>query len=79
MFRSIVWGTDGSLESDRALPTVLDLAREAHATVTLVHVEEHFRGSRVSGEPVFADEPEIRAKIKEQLATLQDAGIAAEL
>lgn len=77
MYEKIVWGTDGSVEADRALPAVIDLATQTHATVTVVHVDEHFYGGRSSGESVFADEPELRTKIEEQVEELHKHDIPA--
>ena len=79
MFSSIIWGTNGSPESDRALPMVLELAHEHGAIVTLVHVDEQLVGSRVSGEPVFGYEPEVHRKVQSQCEELRRAGVTADV
>jgi nucleotide-binding universal stress UspA family protein len=75
MYKTIIWGTDGSSEADRALPTVIDLATRPGAKLTVVHVDEHFYGGRSSGNSVFADEPDLREKIQKQVDDFRKAGI----
>jgi nucleotide-binding universal stress UspA family protein len=76
MFRSIVWATDGSEAADHALPLVERLGREPGATVTVVHDDEHLTG-RARGHSVLADEPELAAKVRGQVAGLRDGGVEA--
>ena len=78
MYKSIVWGTDGSSEADRALPAVIDLASRPGTTLTVVHVDEHFYGGRSSGDSVFADEPDLRTKIEQQVEDFRKAGISTD-
>jgi len=78
MYKSIVWGTDGSAEADYALPTVIELASRPGATLTVVHVDEHFYGGRSTGDSVFADEPDLRDKIEEQVDELRKRGIPTD-
>ena len=40
MFRNIVWATDGSEHSERALPYALQVAESEHATLHVTHVKE---------------------------------------
>jgi len=44
MFERILFAYDGSDESERAVPVVMDLARCGGASVTLLHVREHELG-----------------------------------
>jgi nucleotide-binding universal stress UspA family protein len=75
MYKSIIWGTDGSTESDRALPAILDLGAQPGVEVTVLHVDEHFYGGRSSGQSIFADEPDLRSKIESQVEGLRKAGL----
>lgn len=78
MFKSILWATDGSESADRALPFVKDIASESGAAVVVLHVSEKLAG-RGGGQPVIANEDEIRAKIDGQAHELGDAGINARV
>ena len=77
MFKSIVWATDGSESADLALPYAKGLAAEHDAKLHVVHCVEHVLGPRAGGQPVHADEDELKAKIKRQVAELSDEGIDA--
>jgi nucleotide-binding universal stress UspA family protein len=79
MFETIVWATDGSELADSALPLVTELARAHGSKLVVFHVNELFRGGRLSGGPVFADEEELQKKIQKQIYGLRDAGFTAEL
>ena len=76
MFKSIIWATDGSASADRAMPYVKSLASEHDSQVVVLHVDELLVG-RGGGQPVIADEPDVRAKIEQQAKELSDEGIAA--
>lgn len=78
MFETIVWATDGSELADRALDTVIGLARQHDSTIVAVHANELFKGS-LGGAPLLSDEPELVAKIKDQVAELRELGVPAEL
>jgi nucleotide-binding universal stress UspA family protein len=78
MFKTIVWATDGSDNSDRALPYVKELAEAKGAKVVVAHCRELLTG-RAAGVPVLADEPELLVKIRRQVKELQAVGIDAEL
>ena len=77
MFKSIAWATDGSESADLALPYAKGLAAEHDAKLHVVHCVEHVLGPRAGGQPVHADEDELKAKIKRQVAELSDEGIDA--
>lgn len=79
MFKKILWATDGSEAADKALPYVQSLAKEGGGSVEVLHVIEHIMGPRAGGEPLRADEPEVRAKLDQQVADLSSAGIDARL
>lgn len=70
MFKKIIWATDGSAAADKALPVVQGLAAEGGASVEVVHVVEHLIAPGASGDPVHADEPEVKAKLEQQVADL---------
>ena len=79
MFRTIVWATDGSALADSALPFVTELASANGSRIVVFHANELFRGGRLSGGPVLADEAELQAKIEKQVSSLRDAGFFTEL
>jgi nucleotide-binding universal stress UspA family protein len=78
MFKSILWATDGSESADRAFPFVKAIAQESGASVVVVHVAQKL-GGRGGGQPVIANEDEIRAKIDQQTHELNDSGINTRL
>lgn len=79
MFKKILWATDGSEAADKALPYVKTLAKEGGASVDVVHVIEHLLGPRAGGDPLNVDEPEVRARLEQQVAELSSEGVQAEL
>jgi len=74
MFKTIVWATDGSDNADRALPYAKELAETKGARLVVVHCKELLTG-RAGGYPIRADEPDLVAKIRRQIAELHDAGL----
>jgi nucleotide-binding universal stress UspA family protein len=78
MFKTIVWATDGSEHADRALPYVKQLAATEDAALFVVHSEEVFVG-RAGGYPVLADEEQLEAKIRGQVAELRKEGFNASV
>jgi nucleotide-binding universal stress UspA family protein len=78
MFKSIVWATDGSSAADRALPFVKSLATAGEASVTIVHCDE-FLLARGGGQPLRANEVDVKSKIEEQAADLGSEGIKVTL
>jgi nucleotide-binding universal stress UspA family protein len=78
MFRTIVWATDGSEAADRALPFARELASGDGAKLIVVHCNELAIG-RAGGYPVLADEDDLAAKIRRQVAALDDEGVDATL
>jgi nucleotide-binding universal stress UspA family protein len=76
MFKTILWATDGSETAARALPFALALSEPDKAKLVVVHVHEIYVG-RAGGFPVLADEPELRAKIAEQVKDLRAGGLDA--
>ena len=79
MFKTVIWATDGSEAADRALDYAKELVTSSHGTLLVVHAEEHFYGGRSGGYPVLADEDDVKAKIRSQVAELQSAGYDVEL
>ena len=76
MFDVIVWASDGSDHSDRALDYVRELAGTNSTRVVALHVKEITVG-RAAGYPVQFDEDEVERKIHEQAKALKEAGIDA--
>lgn len=76
MFEVIIYASDGSEHSDRALDYARELAQATSARLVLMHVKEITVG-RAAGYPVQIDEEEIERKIKRQAKDSKDAGINA--
>lgn len=74
MFETIVWATDGSGTADHALPFALELVARDAARLVVVHVRELVVG-RMGGYPMYADEPDIKARLAEQVASLRESGV----
>lgn len=80
MFKKIVWATDGSDAADQALAVAKDLAAEGGGEILVVHCEELTMPGKGGGRfPRFANEDELQAKIKEQVAELTGRGIITTL
>jgi nucleotide-binding universal stress UspA family protein len=78
MFKTIVWATDGSETAQHALPFALDLVARDGAKLVVVHVRELVVG-RMGGYPMYADEPDIRTRLAEQIEALREDGVDAVL
>jgi nucleotide-binding universal stress UspA family protein len=78
MFKSIVWASDGSAAADRALPYVKSLAMTEASGVTVVHCDE-FLAARGGGQPLLANEVDVKSKIEEQAAELGREGLKVDL
>jgi nucleotide-binding universal stress UspA family protein len=78
VFNSIVWATDGSDAADKALPYAKSFAAREHAALTIVHCDE-FLVARGGGQPLLANEVDVKAKIEGQAAELGQAGIQVTL
>ena len=70
MFKSIIWATDGSEAADTALPYVKSLAGREQVALTIVHCDEVLM-ARGGGQPLRANEPDLKAKIESQAAELR--------
>jgi nucleotide-binding universal stress UspA family protein len=79
VFKNIVWATDGSEHSDRALHYAKELAMRDGANLHVLHVIERIAGSRAAGLTWRADEDEVEAKVKAQMVQLSQAGAKASL
>ena len=79
MFNKILWATDGSEPADLALPYLEALAQREAASVVVLHSVLAVLGPRAGGQPVYADEDELRGKIEKQVETLADAGLDIRL
>src|SRR5262245_7147095 len=78
MFRTVVWATDGSDSANAALPYARSRVAD-DGRIVAVHCKELFEWGRVAGQPLLADEDELEAEIRAQLAELRDAGEEIEL
>jgi len=79
MFKNVIWATDGSEAADHALAYAKALVDPAGGTLYVVHAEEHFYGGRSGGYPVLADEEDLKAKIRSQVAELRTGGLDVSL
>lgn len=78
MFDTVLWATDASPVSDGAQKVALELL-EPGGRLIAFHCDERLRGGRAGGLPVFADEFDRIAKLREQIEALREEGIDAEL
>jgi nucleotide-binding universal stress UspA family protein len=78
MFTKIVWATDGSELADGALDFARELSRVHGSRIVAVHANELLLG-RGAGAPLLADEPDLQAKIADQVEELQSTGFDAAL
>lgn len=79
-FATVIFGTDGSAGADRALDLARMLASDSGGHLHVVHAEELTLPGKASGRfPVHANEPELRAKIEDQVAQASAAGIDTTL
>ena len=75
MFSKIIWATDGSAGADHALGYARDLARATGADLVVVHGQELSAARSSIGYTRRADEEDLEAKIKRQVAEMTDSGI----
>jgi nucleotide-binding universal stress UspA family protein len=66
MFSNIIWATDGSGHSDRALRYAADIAERDGAEIHVVHVVEKLVGGRVAGQNTHLNEEQLDEKIRRQ-------------
>lgn len=78
MFKTIIWATDGSETADGALPFAKALADCDGGKLVVVHNNELLVG-RAYGYPLFADEEDLEAKIREQVDELKAEGVDVSL
>jgi nucleotide-binding universal stress UspA family protein len=76
MFKKVVWATDGSENADRALELAKSLVSESGGSLVAVHSIEYLAAK--GGTTGHADQDEREAKVKQQVADLNSAGIKAE-
>jgi nucleotide-binding universal stress UspA family protein len=79
MIKRIVLALDGSPEAKHALPVAQELAQALGASVTIVHVREMMLAPVVGGVTRRIDEQEVEAAVRGDLASLNDAGVDADL
>lgn len=78
MYKTVLWATDGSTLADGALAEAQNLLQPGGRLVAF-HCDERFTGGRAEGAPLFADELDLRGKLRAQVEELQANGIDAEL
>ena len=76
MYKTLLWATDGSPESDHSLATALALL-EPHGHLVAYHCDERFFAGGVGSAPVRADELERQRHIQAQIESLRACGIDA--
>lgn len=79
MFKKIVWATDGSPCADHAFGFAAGLARSEGAELVVVHGEEMSAARSSAGYTRRADEEDLEAKIKRQVAEVGDSGVKVSL
>ena len=78
MFHTIVWATDGSELSARALPFAKEIAQADDAELVVLHVNQLLTG-RAGGWPLYADEPDKREELEAVVDELRADGVRARL
>jgi nucleotide-binding universal stress UspA family protein len=76
VFKTVVWATDGSETSQRALPYARALANGGRLVV--VHVCELLVG-RLGGQPAYSDDDDTERAIREQVEGLREEGVDVSL
>jgi nucleotide-binding universal stress UspA family protein len=80
MFKKVIWATDGSQAADEALPMAKKLAAQGGGQLIVAHCEELTLPGKGGGSlPVHANEDDLKAKIKRQVAELSGNGTPASL
>jgi nucleotide-binding universal stress UspA family protein len=74
MFTRIIWATDGSDQSARALELAVQIAERDHAELHVVHVAEKLLGGRATGQDLFYDEDQIAQKVREETEVIAADG-----
>src|SRR3954453_20424543 len=77
MFKTLIWGADGSEMAARALPYVRTLAAPG-AQIYAVHVREILVGPGAAY-PVYPDEPDLQEKVAAQVEELRLEGFDAHI
>lgn len=77
MFNKVIWATDGSEHADRALELAKSLVSENGGSLVAVNTIEYLVAK--GGGPVFPDQDEREAKIKQQIEDLSATGVRAEV
>lgn len=76
MFKKVVWATDGSEAADQALTFARTLAAEGDGQLVVVHCNELTLPGKAGGRfSRFANEDELKAKIRRQASDLERDGV----
>jgi nucleotide-binding universal stress UspA family protein len=78
MYKTLLWATDGSPESDHSLETALALL-EPHGRLVAFHCDQRFLGNGIGSASVVADELQRQRHINAQVESLRACGIDARL
>ncbi len=80
MFKKVMWATDGSESADEALPVARKITAESHGELVIVHCVELTMPGKASGRlPVYANEDELKAKVKQQAEQLTAEGLTTRV
>lgn len=78
MFKTVIWASDGSDLSERALPVAKALIDRTEGRLVVMHVRELLTG-RAHGQPVHADEAAVIARVREHADQLRSEGYSVTL
>jgi len=78
MYRTVLFATDATQASDRALPEAVRLL-DTGGRLIMFHCDERFSAGRVGALPVAANEPEVLERLRTQVKALRAEGIDASL
>jgi nucleotide-binding universal stress UspA family protein len=78
MYGTVFWATDASPVADGALKVALELLEPGGCLIAF-HCDERFLGGRLSGQPLLADESDLRRRLDAQVEELKEDGIDAKL
>jgi nucleotide-binding universal stress UspA family protein len=80
VYSKVIWATDGSDAADRALAHARAAAAQTGSPLLVVYCEEVTMSGKGGGRfHVHANEHEVQAKIKRQVAELSSDGVSATL
>lgn len=78
MYETVLWATDASPVANGALKVALELLQPDGRLIAF-HCDERFRGGRLGGMPLLADEQDLLESLRAQIDELREDGIDAKL